>query len=244
MSCQWHDRVALYVDDELNPFVQQEFSAHLSSCPKCRVVAGEQMALKEAVRTAGRIYGAPLELHTTVYRSIHPHKDLSLRSKWVLVLFSLLLLSAIILSSLSRSQRDPMMMAALVDQHTTMLASDQPVDVVSDDGDNVIPWFQGKLPFAFKMPDVAGSPFTLIGGKTVHIGRNPSAELVYTVGLHKISVFILQVRRGEGRSGSSHELTFTVESWSQGGLQCYLVTDATHEEVSKLVSMFREANAS
>lgn len=243
MSCQWHDRAALYADDELDPFVQREFSAHLNSCPECRVVVGEQMALKKAVRIAGRIYGAPLQLHDAVYRSIHPHKDLSLRSKWVLVLFSLLLTSAIILSSLSRSQRDPMM-AALVDQHTTMLASDQPLDVVPDGGDNVRPWFQGKLPFAFKMPDVAGSPFTLMGGKAVHIGRSPSAELVYTVGPHKISVFIFQIRRGEGRSGSSHELTFTVESWSQGGLQCYLVTDATHEEIGKLVSMFREVNTS
>jgi anti-sigma factor RsiW len=156
---------------------------------------------------------------------------------------SVFLLGIIGFLSFPKSQPDPKM-AALVDQHTTMLASEHPMDVISDNRHNVKPWFQGKLPFTFNMPEVAGSPFTLIGGKTVYIGQNPGAELLYMVGQHKISVFILQARDVGKRSGSSRDLSFTVDSWGAGGLQFYLLTDASQEEAGKLLSMFKEANRS
>ena len=43
MSCQWRDKVALYVDDELDAPVQQQFAAHLSACTECPAAVREQM---------------------------------------------------------------------------------------------------------------------------------------------------------------------------------------------------------
>lgn len=229
------------MDDELDRGVQEELSAHLISCHECAAAVSAQMELKKAVRIAGRTHSAPPKLHAAVYRTIHSQQNLYPWSKWILAAFGLLALSPILFLSFSRLQRDPIM-AALVDQHTTMLASEHAVDVISDSRNIVRPWFQSKLPFSFNIPDVSASPFTLVGGKAVYFGQNPSAQLVYKVGTYKVSVFIIQVRRGGGRSGSSRDLSFTVDSWSQGGLQCYLVTDAPHKEVDRLVSMFREAN--
>jgi anti-sigma factor RsiW len=243
VNCQERIKVALHVDDELDPAAEQEFSTHLRTCPECPGAVNEQMELKKALRVAGRSYTAPPELHAAVYRAIHPKQSVSRWWKWVLAPLSVLLLGVIVLLSFPSPKRDPMM-TALVDQHTTVLASEHPVDVISDNRDNVKPWFQGKLPFTFNMPDVAGSPFTLIGGKIVYIEQNPAASLLYTYGQHKISVFVLQASDGKGRSGSSRYLSFTVNSWSQGRLQCYLVTDASQEEVAKLVSIFLNANRS
>jgi anti-sigma factor RsiW len=234
-------KVALHVDDELDPAAEQEFSTHLRTCPECPAAVSEQMALKKALRVAGRSYSAPPEVHAAVYRAIHPKQSVSPWWKWALAPLSVLLLGGIVLLLFPSPQRDPMM-TALVDQHATILASEHPVDVISDNRHNVKPWFQGKLPFTFNMPDVAGSPFTLIGGKTVYIEQNPGASLLYTYGQHKISVFVLQSSNRKGRSGSSRDLSFTVDSWSQGGLQFYLVTDASQEKAGKLVSMFLEAN--
>ena len=117
-----------------------------------------------------------------------------------------------------------------------MLASEHPAEVK--------PWFQVKLPFTFNIPDVAGSPFTFVGGKSVYLGLNPGAHLLYTVGQHRISVFILRSRNEQGRSESSRALSFSIESRAKSGLQCYLVTDASPEEARKLISMFVEANRS
>jgi anti-sigma factor RsiW len=243
MNCQWREKIPLYVDDELDPKAQQEFSTHLGTCPECPAAVTEQMELKRAVRIAGRKYSAPPELHAAVYRSIHKQHSVSPWWKWIMVPVSLVLLGIIGFLSFPRQQRDPMM-AALVDQHTTMLASEHPVDVVSDNRHNVKPWFQGRLPFTFNMPEVAGTPFSLIGGKTVYIGQSPGAELVYMAGQHKVSVFILQARNQEGKPGLNRDLSFNVNSWRQDGLQFYLVTDASQDEAGKLVSMFRDANHS
>jgi anti-sigma factor RsiW len=243
VNCQERIKVALHVDDELDPTAEQEFSIHLRTCQECPAAVGEQMELKKALRVAGRSYSAPPELHAAVYRSIHPHQSVSPWWKWAMAALSVFLLGVIGILSFLKPQRDPMM-TAVVDQHTTMLASEHPVDVISDNRHNVKPWFQGQLPFTFNMPDVTGSPFTLIGGKRVYIEQNPGASLLYTYGQHKISVFVLQASNGKGRSGSSRDLSFTVDSWSEGGLQFYVVTDASQEEVRKLVSMFLEANRS
>ena len=108
------------------------------------------------------------------------------------------------------------MMAALVDQHVTALRSEHPVDVESNNFHNVRPWFQGKLPFTFNMPEVQDSSFTLIGGKVVYAGQNPGAELLYQVRQHKISIFVFQAK----------------------------TTGGAPDEAGKLAAMFQEVNRS
>src|SRR5436309_3028591 len=122
-----------------------------------------------------------------------------------------------------RSRSDAAL-AELVDMHVATLASASPVDVLSTDRHTVKPWFQGKLPFTFNLPEVAGSPFTLVGGKMVYLQQSPGAELLYQVRQHKISVFIFQTREGEKKPlAADHALSFTFSEWTQGQLQYCLV---------------------
>ncbi|SRR5258708_7783328 len=245
MSCQWLEKVALFVDDELDPAAQQEFSGHLRTCPECTAAVGEQMELKKALRVAGRSFSAPPELHASVYRSMHPHKSVSLWWKWALAPLSLVLLVIIGILMYPKPKGSDPMIAELVDHHVTALASPNPVDVLTSDRHTVKPWFQGKLPFAFNLPEVAGSPYTLIGGKAVYVGQNPGAELLYQGGQHKISIFIFQARDKVAKTPAwNHDVSFTVSSWTAGGRQCYLVTDASQDEAGQLVTMFQEANRS
>jgi len=241
MSCQWRDKVARYVDDELPAAEQQEFSAHLSACQECLTAVAAQAELKKAVRVAGARFTAPPELHAAVYRSLHPQKSVSPWWKWALAPLCAVLLGAVTFLLIPRAQSDPMM-AALVDQHVTTLRSVHPVDVESDNFHNVRPWFQGQLPFTFNMPEVKDSPFTLIGGKVVYAGQNPGAELLYQVRQHKISVFVFQAKTTGGAPAKN--LSFNVSSWAQGGLRYYMVTDANKDEAGKLANMFQEVNRS
>jgi anti-sigma factor RsiW len=241
MSCQWRDKVALYVDDELDAPAQQEFRAHLASCTDCAAAVNGQVELKKALRVAGKRFNAPPELHAAVYRSIRPDKSVSPWWKWALAPLCLFLLGVIGFLLYPRPSRDPMI-AGLVDQHITNLASANPVDVVSGDKHTVKPWYQGRLPFTFNLPDLAGTPFQLVGGKVAYAGQQPGAQLWYQAGPHKISVFIFQARPGAGKAGANRDLSFSVNSWPQGGLQYYLVTDANQDEAGQLVSMFQEAN--
>ena len=56
-------------------------------------------------------------------------------------------------------------LAELLDLHVATMASANPVDVISTDRHTVKPWFQGKLPFTFNLPELQNSPFKLVGGR-------------------------------------------------------------------------------
>ena len=242
MSCEWRDKVTLYADDELDAQARERFSAHLTSCAECAAAANAQAEFKKMLRVAGKSFAAPPAVHAAVYRSIHPGRSVSPWWKWALGPLCLVLLGTIAFLLFSRTDRDSII-SGLVDQHITNLASASPVEVVSDDTHTVKPWFQGKLPFTFNLPDLPREgALQLIGGKVVYAGQQPGALLWYQAGRHKISVFVFRARPGEGTKGFNRDWSFGVNSWVQGGLQYYLVTDANQSEAGRLVSLFQEAN--
>jgi anti-sigma factor RsiW len=242
MNCEWQDKIVLFVDDELQPADQQEVSAHLSGCSECTAAVAEHLALKKAVRVAANRYAAPPDLHAAVYRQLHPHARVSPWWKWGMSAVCALLLVALGYALWPRSSGKDAMMAELVDQHVIALSSSNPVDVISEDRHTVKPWFQGKLPFTFTPPEVAGTNYKLVGGKMVFVQHSPGAELLYTAGQHKISVFIFQ-EQGNNKTPARNS-TFNIKNWSENGLAFYLVTDASNAEVNQLVSMFQDANRS
>jgi anti-sigma factor RsiW len=243
MNCSWRDKVGLYVDGELDAAGQEQFSSHLRDCTDCTSAVNAEMELKKRLRIAGNAFQAPPELHASVYRLVRPQRSASPWWKWAMAPLCMLLLGVIVYQWFPKSRPDPMM-ARVVDQHITNLASANPVDVVSEDRHTVKPWFQGKLPFTFNLPEVAGSNFKLDGGKMAYAEQRPGAELWFETGAHKISVFIFQARDGQDNNGTSHELSFNVTRWRQGGLDYYLVTDASQYEAGRLVEMFKAANKS
>ncbi len=247
-NCEWREKIGLYVDGELEPRAEQAIADHLQGCSDCSSAVLEQQALKKAIRVAGKRFTAPPELYASVQRQMRPEKSpgVALKPwwKWSAIAASTLLLAVVTFSLLSRPSAFSASVDQLIDQHVIMLASVNPVDVVSTDKHVVKPWFQGKLPFTFNPPELAaGSPFTLLGGKLVYAQHAPGAELVYQVRQHKISVFIFQARdvRGEPSAGNQ---TFVVNGWQQGGLQYYIVTDASREDADRLRALLEDANRS
>src|SRR5436309_11189343 len=66
--------------------------------------------------------------------------------------------------------------------------------LISTDRHTVKPWFQGKIPFAFDLPEIQNSEFSLLGGRMTYLGQTPGAHLIYDVRKHHISVFVFQER--------------------------------------------------
>jgi anti-sigma factor RsiW len=241
-NCEWREKIGPYVDGELEPHAEQAIAGHLQSCVDCSSAVLEQQALKKAVRVAGKRFTAPPELYASIQQQMMPKKNVGWWFKWSALAASAVLLGVVTFGLLSRPSASSATVTQLIDQHVTMLASANPVDVISSDKHTVKPWFQGKLPFTFNPPELAKeSPFALIGGKLIYAQQTPGAELVYQVRQHKISVFIFQARdlRGEPSAGNQ---TFVVNGWQQGGLQYYIVTDAAREDADRLRTLFQDAN--
>ena len=129
------------------------------------------------------------------------------------------------------------MAGELADLHVATLASANPVDVVSSDRHSVKPWFAGKIPFSFNLPEFHGSQFELIGGRVSYLEQSPGAQLLFRVRKHQISVFIFQAKAlplGFASAGEMDARSFHLERWQRDGLQYFAISDAAPEDLRAL----------
>jgi anti-sigma factor RsiW len=125
----------------------------------------------------------------------------------------------------------------LADLHVATLASANPVDVVSSDRHSVKPWFAGKIPFSFNLPEFQGSQFELVGGRVSYLEQSPGAQLLFRVRKHQISVFIFQAKAlplGFASAGEMDARSFHLERWQRDGLQYFAIGDAAPEDLRAL----------
>lgn len=247
MICEeWRDKIDAYVDAAQNHASASETAAleeHLRSCPACTAAVLSRTQMKAAVRaTAAMRYPAPAELRLRVEKSIRAKSGASAMRVWIPILAAaaVLILAALVsVQVFTRHAARAQMVAQLVDLHVATIASANPVDVVSTDRHTVKPWFQGKLPFTFNLPELDNSPYKLLGGKVVYLDNRPGAQLLFELRKHEISVFITQEGGGGSLSGTLdvRKNGFSLESWSQDKLRYAIVSDAGATEVQGLADL-------
>jgi anti-sigma factor RsiW len=142
-----------------------------------------------------------------------------------------------------RRGAEQQLLGELADLHVATLASSNPVDVVSTDRHTVKPWFAGKIPFTFNVPELQTSAFTLVGGKVSYLHQAPGAELIFRVRQHQISVFIFQERDlgmapMQSMQGAQ---SFNVRSWSRDGLVYFAISDVNGQDLDQLCERFKSA---
>lgn len=249
MACeQWRGKFDAYVDGELNAEDSGALAAHLRTCAACANEILERVQLKRSVQIAGKRYTASAELRNRIQTSIaaRPHRESS--SLWKILIvpaLSVLILSvAVNLYVRRENELRQRVFSEIADLHVAALASTAQVDVVSTDRHTVKPWFQGKIPFSFNLPDLQGSEFTLLGGRVTYLAQTPGAHLIYQVRKHEVSVFIFQ-DRGEATaslsSGPVHSMSFNVENWTQDGLRYFVVGDVSPDDIQALSKLLQNA---
>jgi len=247
MACdQWRQNLDAYLDGELPPADVANFAEHLKSCAACASEALGRVQLKRSVAVAGKRYEASAELRARIAKSVtaksRPYSGWYWRILAIPALAVLLVSVAMQVHVRSESARRQRIYSELADQHVATLASSSPVDVISTDRHTVKPWFQGKIPFSFNLPELAGTDFTLLGGRVAYLGQSPGAHLIYQIRKHDISVFIFQDQGAEAEglpSGVTHMLSFNEENWSQNGLRYFVVSDVNAEDIQALSKLFR-----
>jgi anti-sigma factor RsiW len=207
-----------------------------------------RLQTKRAVHLAGKRYRPNSEFRERIRKSIAARPERSPMRLWLgaSAAVALLLIATFIAMSARQQQlQRQQTLSEIADLHVATLASANPVDVISTDRHTVKPWFQGKIPFTFSLPELQDSGFTLVGGRVMYLGQAPGAELIYQVRKHQISVFIFQGRsvgRELGKSlQSQKELSFNIENWSQDGLRYFVIGDASSDDIRNLADLLRKA---
>jgi anti-sigma factor RsiW len=82
--------------------------------------------------------------------------------------------------------------AEMLDHHLETLSSGAPPNVLSSDRHTVKPWFQGKLPFSFNLPEVLPADTVLKGADLTYLSGEPVAQLLFSIHKHDVSIFLTQ----------------------------------------------------
>jgi anti-sigma factor RsiW len=262
-----HATLNALVDGELPADQLASANLHLAECPSCTSYALHQSLLKSATAKAGQRYLPPSHLQERLMR-LASAEDLESRAPgvravpvsaarpvwrfgslgWAAAALLLLVTVSMMLfqRAAQRAERVSAENAALVtevfDQHVATLAGNAPPQVVSTDRHTVKPWFQGKIPFSFNLPQGLPSDTTLDGANLTYLGNQPVAQLLYSIGKHRVSVFLRQ----KSGTAEAHELVeeragFHVMGFSTNDLEVVAVSDVDPTRLRELASALRHA---
>jgi anti-sigma factor RsiW len=253
MACDaWREQLDAYLDGELPAAEARALGEHLRGCAACAAESLSRVQQKRVVQAAGQRFVPDPAFRARIQKSIAPRKSAARNRFWFPALVGAMALVIVGTISLhlnrdrGREQRssEQRWMSELADLHVATLASANPVDVVSTDRHTVKPWFAGKIPFTFNLPELQDSSFVLIGGKVSYLNQSPGAELIFRVRQHQISVFIFQEQAlGNTPPIDSVQtaLSFNVRSWSRNGLRYFVIGDASPQDLDKLSALMKAA---
>ena len=240
------DMLDAYLDGELSLETSAMLSKHLTGCTKCSAQVAETARLQRALRGARGHFVPGAEFRQRIQKQVAR----SQRRIWILPWMPMTAAVAatvffVFLWVGHRQTSDAI--AEIADLHVNALASANQVDVVSTDRHTVKPWFKGRIPFTFNLPEFSGTDFALLGGRMVYFHQQPGAQLIVSMRQHKISVLIFQESTGMERefprfTAIDRRTSFGMETWQSAKLRFALVSDADPSGIDNLARLFKEAN--
>jgi anti-sigma factor RsiW len=244
------DTLSAFIDGELPDDEQRASEQHLAGCHACALRVLSATQLKAATARAGRRFApspealarltAQLRQQPLPRARIHPMRRLA----WVGLAAAFLLVVSLV--GWQQIGKTNSVDAELLDQHLGTLSSGATPQVISTDRHTVKPWFQGRLPFSFNLPDAQALPpdTALKGADLTYLRGQPAALLLFTIHKHQVSVFVTQRSGGPNlavlpgvRSG------FTIQSATTHDLQIVGVSDVNPADLDALVAVLAKVQA-
>src|SRR5215470_956015 len=248
MADEFTAKLDTYLDGELAADDMKALDAHLRACPSCAADVLGRVQMKRAIKSAGQRFEPSAEFRARMERKLKPKASFfpKMVRAWAYAAAVACLL-LVIGAGYNFSQRQRLaserLSSEIVDLHVAALADPNPVQVPSSDRHTVKPWFQGKIPFTFDLPELQNTGFTLIGGRLTYLNQTAGAELIYQVRKHYISVFIFPQSSGQTLdvAPQASHAAFSLQSFTHEGLRYVLISDTGDADLSKLSDLLKSA---
>ncbi len=244
------DTLSAFIDGELPDGEREAIQQHLTGCPACALSVLSATKLKAATARAGRRFAPPPETLARLTAQLHrePGGNARIHSIRRVAWASLAAVMVLAVSLIGWRQlhETNTLAAELLDQHLATLSSAATPQVISTDRHTVKPWFQGRLPFSFNLPDAKALPpdTTLKGADLTYLKGQPAALLLFTIHKHEVSVFLTQRFGGPSitplpgtRSG------FTIHSATTQDLSIVAVSDVNPADLDALIATLVQAQS-
>jgi anti-sigma factor RsiW len=234
------------VDRELDEAQSAEVEEHLAGCHACTVRALAATQQKQAIREGGFRFQASPSFQKEMLERLDSRKSRRMGQAWLGWMLplaaSLVIVAGLIFATTRVTHRDTLA-SEVLDQHIAMLAGGAQPEVLSSDQHTVRPWFQGKLPFTFNLPETLPPDTKLEGADITYIQGEPAAVLLFRIRKHRASVFVT-AKKGSGawaQNGAFARAGFHLEAEDTGSLRFIAVSDANAKDLGALVNALMAA---
>jgi anti-sigma factor RsiW len=252
------------VDGELSAEQAAAAQEHLDQCPACTAAALHQALLKTATAKAGHRYELPSQLEQRLRRVASSQAvdapgarrnavaapwsmqrfaspALAIAATLLIVVLSWIPIQRHLQTSDLASAQQSALIAEVCDQHIATLAANQPPQVLSSDRHTVKPWFQGKLPFSFYLPDNLPGDRKLDGANLTYLHNRPVAQLLYSIGRHRVSVFVQERSASPRDPMQTGHSGFHIAGFHTSDLEVIAVSDVDPARLASLVRTIEQA---
>jgi anti-sigma factor RsiW len=258
------DKVSPFIDGELPLAERQGIEQHLAICHACTLHVLSATQLKAATARAGNRFVPPPDALARLTAKLHSQQQTSTQTKpqpqtkpparifsirpamrpaaWAALAAAVLL--AVSLLTWRQLHPTNTLAAELLDQHLATLSSAATPQVISTDRHTVKPWFQGRLPFSFNLPDASALPpdTTLKGADLAYLNNQPAALLLFTIHKHQVSIFLTQRSTSPTLTAlPSTRAGFNLHTATTPDLRIIAVSDVNPSDLDSLLTALVQA---
>jgi anti-sigma factor RsiW len=239
--------VHAYLDGELDPTNALAVEKRMATDPALAAECARIDALQRLVREHLPREAPPPGLRTRVETAVGVRRPRAwfaeAQFSWRALAASIAI-AAVVSGSATSMLRAPspsdMVRDGVVDAHIRSLMASQPIDVASSDRHTVKPWFNGRIPQAPRVVDLAKQDFPLVGGRIDVVGEVPVPTLVYGHGKHLISLTAVRAPERANSAPVPRAVDgYNMYRWTEDGVAYWAVSDVAAADLDKLAELFR-----
>lgn len=201
MDCQKVKEFAYqYMDGELQDDVNTQVKAHLDACPLCKMQMEKEQNFDDFLRNHMIKEEAPYALREQVVEILNTPRPWQwvFDLKWLRPASMAAAMTVIVGIILFSTFNQPFpVFASSVETHMEHLSGAYPLEIITDDVDEALRWFEGKVKFALERPHLDPSKVRLLGARLVHLQDRKAAYFVFEKNGHRISAILVDVQRNE-----------------------------------------------
>lgn len=230
------------IDGELPPAEEAAVHAHLESCHNCALQVLSAQQLKLGTRQAAQRFAPAPEALARLQarasqRPLKPARAIPWHTTAWASLAAVLLIGFFLAGSW-QLRRSSALGAEILDQHLAVLSDASSPQVISSDRHTVKPWFQGKLPFSFNLPEpnLLPADTALVGADLTYVEGKPAALLLFTIHKHRVSVFVSQASPLQDLFLRASRSGFQIAHRRAAGLDFVGVSDVSRPDLDALMA--------
>lgn len=222
-----------YLDGELDATQRRSVDEHLKDCPACRQQLADYQSLSSMLEQPGLRYAASDTLKQRIRNKLKEADAQERRPAWprwaAAAAIAVLVVSVgwhyLPHPGAGSEEEDDAMVDAAVDQQEHAAEAQHLTDIASADPAALSTWYQGKLPFQPKVPNLRPQGYELVGGRLDTVHGQPAAALTYKHDAELVTVFVCAAQKAEDLDLDTDEDDgYHIVYWTQGPLSFWVVS--------------------